>query len=254
MSSTKQELADREVHAHLLPIPPVPDLTPSDCPLLDNAERARVARLRRPADRWLYVCAHTLLRRVLSGYASVEPADWRFETGRDGKPALCRHHHPGLQPLRFNLSHCPGLVAVVVARGREVGVDVEHVDGLQDPAELAPTILTPQEWPLWEQTEPADLARRQFLLARWTLKEAALKAMGFGLGRIEPHRFGVVQVSASEWQVLPFEGHPQPHEHWAVCTAPVDPPHRLAIACARFRGEPAPTVLVNHWAVEQLHL
>lgn len=252
MSSTKQELADREVHAHLLPIPPVPDLTPSDCPLLDNAERARVARLRRPADRWLYVCAHTLLRRVLSGYASVEPADWRFETGRDGKPALCRHRHPGLQPLRFNLSHCPGLVAVVVARGREVGVDVEHVDGLQDPAELAPTILTPLEWPLWEQTEPADLARRQFLLERWTLKEAALKAMGFGLGRIEPHRFGVVQVSASEWQVLPFEGHPQPHEHWAVCTAPVDPPHRLAIACARFRGEPAPTVLVNHWAAERV--
>lgn len=248
----QQGLADREVHVHLLTSGPAPDGLALAGWALDAAERARMARLRRPADQWLYVCAHTLLRRVLSGCAAVDPTDWRFEAGRDGKPALSRRHHAGLQHLRFNLSHCPGLVAVAVARDREVGVDVEHVDGMHDPAGLATMILTPEERLLWNQTEPTDLARRHFLLERWTLKEAALKAMGFGLGRVEPHRFGVVQVSGSAWQVQPFDGHPQPHLHWHVRTAPVAPPHRLAIACERFEGEPAPPMFMHHWTPEHL--
>lgn len=250
----QQALVHREVQVHLLVVPPEQRLTGSVLWALDAAERARVARLRRPADQWLYLCAHTLLRRVLSGHAPVEPPDWRFETRREGKPALCRHHHPGLQSLRFNLSHCPGLVAVVVAHDREVGVDVEHVDGLHDPAGLATAILTPDEQRLWDQTEPSDLARRHFLLERWTLKEAALKAMGFGLGRIEPSRFGLTAEPGSAWRVLPFDGHPQPDAHWWVCTAPVEPPHRLAIAGERLQGESTPPLLVNHWTVEHLRL
>jgi 4'-phosphopantetheinyl transferase len=253
MLRMQKGLVDREVQVHLLVVPPQQNLAGSALWALDADERARVARLRRPADQWLYVCAHTLLRRVLSDCAQVEPTDWRFESGHDGKPALCRHHHPGLQSLRFNLSHCPGRVAVVVARDREVGVDVEHVDGLHDPAGLATTILTPAECHLWDQTEPSDLVRRHFLLECWTLKEAALKAMGFGLGRIEPNRFGLTPEPGSAWRVLPFDGHPQPHTHWWVCTAPVDPPHRLAIAGECLQGESLPTLLVNHWTVEQLH-
>ncbi|MDZ7856963.1 4'-phosphopantetheinyl transferase family protein [Sphaerotilus sp.] len=249
----QQGLGDRQVQVHLLAVPPEEDAATSARWALDTAERERLARLRRPADQWLYLCAHTLLRRVLSDCAPVSPPDWRFETGHAGKPALCRHHHPGLQSLRFNLSHCPGLVAVVVARGREVGVDVEHVDGLHDPAGLATMVLTPDEWRLWDQTEPSDLVRRHFLLERWTLKEAALKAMGFGLGRIEPSRFGLMPETGSAWRVLPFEGHPQPHVHWWVCTEPVDRPHRLAIAGERLQGEQLPALLVKHWTVDHLH-
>lgn len=248
----QKEFMRHDVHVHLLAAPGVQEMDGSTWWVLDDAERARVVRLRRPADQWLHACAHTLLRHVLSGHAPVDPAEWRFERARDGKPALCHRHHPGLHPLRFNLSHCPGLVAVVVAHDREVGVDVEHVDGLHDPAGLASTILTPQEWRLWDETEPTDLARRHFLLERWTLKEAALKAMGFGLGRIELDRFGLVQASGSEWLLLPFDGHSQPHQHWTVCTSPVAPPHRLAIAWERLPGEPDPAVRRHHWTTEHL--
>ena len=136
MLLVQKEFARHDVHVHLLAIPDVQEVDPSTSCVLDEAERACVIRLRRPADQWLYVCARTLLRRVLSGHAPVEPADWRFETGRDGKPALCRRHYLRVHSLRFNLSHCAGLVAV--AHDWEIGVNVAHVDGLHDPAGPSP--------------------------------------------------------------------------------------------------------------------
>jgi 4'-phosphopantetheinyl transferase len=236
-TSGQGDVRHREVHVHLLAIPAARSMDGAEGWALDATERARVARLRRPADQWLYACAHTLLRRVLSDCAPIAPADWRFEAGRDGKPALCRHHHPGRHHLRFNLSHCPGLVAAVVAHDREVGIDVEPMEGLHDLPGLAAMILTPDEWRRWEQVGPSDLARRHFLLDRWTRKEATLKAMGWGLGRIDPHRFSLGadcgQANESPW--------------WD-CTAPVDPPHHcLAVAGERLPGESLPTIRLHHW-------
>jgi 4'-phosphopantetheinyl transferase len=100
--------------------------------LLDEEERSRAALFPFARDRQLYVRAHVQLRRVLSLNADVAPEDWRFERGTHGKPALCRRHHPALHDLRFNLAHCQGMAAVVVAQGREVGIDVENLDAILD--------------------------------------------------------------------------------------------------------------------------
>jgi 4'-phosphopantetheinyl transferase len=227
----------------LLPVQHGDDESPDLLALLDTEERSRAARFRFARDRQLYVRAHVLLRRVLSLNADVTPEDWRFERGAHGKPALCRRHHPALHDLRFNLSHCQGMAAVVVARGREVGIDVENLDAMKDVDELAATILAPDEQTHWQRIGDDALARRQFLLRRWTLKEAALKAHGSGLGRHTPDTLSFAQDSNERWTLqgparLSPSGRP-----WRFVTATLGhhphPIHHLAVAIEP--GEENPT-------------
>ena len=132
-----------------MPVAPGEPEDPADLAVLDESERARAMRLRRPADLVLFIRAHALLRRVLSRHAPIDPARWRLVRAEAGKPALCPQQHPALQALRFNLSHCAGLVAVALAWEREIGVDVEPVDALQPDEALARTLLAPGEWRHW---------------------------------------------------------------------------------------------------------
>jgi 4'-phosphopantetheinyl transferase len=211
--------------------------------MLDTEERSRAARFRFARDRQHYVSAHVLLRRVLSLNADVAPEDWRFERGPDGKPALCRHHHPALYDLRFNLAHCQGMAAVVVARGREVGIDVEHLDAIKGVDELATTILAPAERAQWLRIDNDALARRQFLLRRWTLKEATLKAHGSGLARHSTHTLSFSQEGSERWTLqgparLSPSGKP-----WHFMTATLGhhphPIHHLAVAIEPDENNPA---------------
>ena len=97
--------------------------------LLDTQELQKLQRFVAAEDRRDYAAAHALLRRLLSTIApDTAPAAWRFERTARGKPDL-----PGTQagtpPLRFSLSHTRGLVACVVSRSGDVGVDAETVVG-----------------------------------------------------------------------------------------------------------------------------
>jgi 4'-phosphopantetheinyl transferase len=145
--------------------------------LLDSAEEARWRRFRVEGARDQYLIGRALLRTMLSGYADVAPTDWRFETNRYGcpfvaAPAACRD-------LRFNLSHTEGLVACAVARGGEVGIDVESIEREIDPLELAPTVFAPDEIADLTALPPAERHDRFF--SYWTLKESYIKARGMGL-------------------------------------------------------------------------
>ena len=80
--------------------------------------------------------------------------------------------------LRFSVSRTPGLVVVALARGVEVGVDVES------------TARDVTGWALWEQLLSAEeiarlpderSARNRALLHAWVAREAILKAAGAGL-------------------------------------------------------------------------
>ncbi|UQX03441.1 4'-phosphopantetheinyl transferase superfamily protein [Streptomyces sp. RerS4] len=151
---------------------------------LDEAERRRAAGLARRSTRHLYVASHLMLRRVLSPYLGVAPADLRLVRtpcpgcgGPHGRPAV-----EGA-PLHFSLSHCAGREAGLVLVGvapEAIGVDVEPVSG---PARVATVLhrLHPAE-----QAELTSLPvpRRTVAFTRlWTRKEAFLKATGSGLAR-----------------------------------------------------------------------
>jgi len=144
--------------------------------LLDTAERSRAERFRFERDRLAYVAAHALARSLLATLCAIPPDALRFAAGPHGKPNLVAEQNG--RGLRFNISHCAGMVVVAVATGAEIGIDVESVD--RDwTMDLAESFLAPAE--LAAMRELAEAARAQALASTWTLKEAFVKAIGAGL-------------------------------------------------------------------------
>ncbi len=85
---------------------------------------------------------------------------------------------PACPDLRFNISHTDGLIACAVTIGREVGVDVEHV-GRRLTHDVAGRFFAPRE--VADLRALPDDEQQRVFFDYWTLKEAYIKARGFGL-------------------------------------------------------------------------
>jgi 4'-phosphopantetheinyl transferase len=144
--------------------------------LLSADERERAARFMRDADRETFVAAHAMLRLSLSRCAPVDPEDWRFRTGPQGRPEV--DGPPAEHGLRFSLSHTAGLAICAVTEDAAVGVDVEST-GRRTPLEVARRCFAPEEREALAALPPTRRPERFF--EHWTLKEAFLKALGLGI-------------------------------------------------------------------------
>lgn len=91
--------------------------------VLGPSEHRRAHGKQTVQSRRAYVIAHACLREVLAAELGVDPREVPFASAKGPyrKPALTGN----TQKLTFNLSHTRGLILIAVARGREVGVDVE---------------------------------------------------------------------------------------------------------------------------------
>ena len=145
--------------------------------LLSKDEEARMARLIFDRDRRRFLLTRALVRTMLSRYASVPPAAWAFIANVHGRPEIL-DRPKGVPDLRFNLSHTEGLIACAVTIGREVGVDVEHI-GRRLTHDVAGRFFAPREVSDLKAL-PEDEQHKVFF-DYWTLKEAYIKARGFGL-------------------------------------------------------------------------
>ena len=148
--------------------------------VLSREEILRTRRFIHRVDQERYIAAHGALRMVLGLYLSVDPQSLEFLIGPHGKPALVQT----FTDLRFNLSHSADLALIAVARGREVGVDVERVERDIEFEPIVDQYFDPTE--AWElrTAPPEERVSRFFDL--WTRKEASLKAEGVGL--VSPSR------------------------------------------------------------------
>ena len=177
-SATRCALPRGEIHvwrfALDLPAPAVARLR--DTLAVDEVARASRIRASRGRDR--FIAAHGVLRQILGRYLGAAPGQLRFRAGPAGKPALAS---PGSSWLRFNLSHCQDLALCAVARGREIGVDVERVRGERDWEGMAARHLAAIERARLDRL-PA-LERSAAFFACWTCKEAYCKATGAGLAQ-----------------------------------------------------------------------
>jgi len=132
---------------------------------IDGAERRRD-----------HLAARSLVRTALSSCAPVDPLAWRFASGAYGKPRVAAPDCAA--DLRFNATHSRGLVACVVARGTDVGVDAEDLRRPVPSAGVLARALSPAE--LGElEASPAALRGLRFF-DWWTRKEAYAKAVGAG--------------------------------------------------------------------------
>ncbi|MEH6636126.1 MAG: 4'-phosphopantetheinyl transferase superfamily protein [Halioglobus sp.] len=115
-------------------------------------------------------------RSVLSRYAPVESADWKFTVGTQGKPALA----VSPLPLDFNLSDSGDWLACAVTGGTPIGVDLEYCEADRDVMKLARRFFQPEEVTCLARCDQAQQVG--LFYDYWTLKEARIKASGSALG------------------------------------------------------------------------
>lgn len=140
--------------------------------LLTPEEHERRSRYRSESARLDYLVTRALVRTVLSHYTGVAPDAWRFVVRPSGKPEVVEPLVDGIP--RFSLSHTRGLIACLVATGRDVGVDVEDTTRPVGYLGIAERYFAPRE--IAElRALPEKEARRRFF-EYWTLKESLIKA------------------------------------------------------------------------------
>lgn len=152
--------------------------------LLSDEEREKWKSFRRDSDRDLYVVSHALLRRALSLHSSILPEDWRFVREEHDRPVLAPLHGSA---LRFSLTHTIGLAACAITKSVEIGLDAEDTSRIVAIDDVAKVVFDVEELENLAGLGLVERKRRFFEL--WTLKEAYLKARGFGLSR-DPRLLG----------------------------------------------------------------
>jgi 4'-phosphopantetheinyl transferase len=149
-------------------------------------EQALAARFRTARLALRYRATHAALRLILGARCGRAAASLAFATLAHGKPILCRE--PGDPPITFNLSHSGPIALIAVGLDQEIGVDVEALRPFAGMSSLAGQVLTAEEAASFRAE--AEAKQLGAFYARWTAKEAAIKALGFGLA-LEPSLFSV---------------------------------------------------------------
>lgn len=140
-------------------------------------EQARAERFLFPDVRSRFVVARALLRMILARYAKAEPGELRFDYGPHGKPSLAAPW--AREQVRFNMSDSHGMGLYAVARGRELGADIERVRDNISYERLALRCFSEAEFRSFRAAPPE--LRREAFFNGWTRKEAYIKAIGLGL-------------------------------------------------------------------------
>jgi 4'-phosphopantetheinyl transferase len=162
-----------------------PHVQVEDCAkILDAEERLRAGRFAFPSLRRRYLVAHAALRRILGQTMGCPPHKVELRADVNGKPCL----FPLDSPLRFNLSHSGSMALVAVSKRHEVGVDLERWSEQRDLLSIVSRHFSPMEQEAFWSLAPDQ--RQEGFYRWWTLKEACLKAVGWGL-RYPLSRFSV---------------------------------------------------------------
>ncbi len=141
---------------------------------LSEDERERAARFVFERDRRRFTVARGALRAILGRCLGVDPAAVPLRTAAKGKPEIGER-----SDLRFSVSHSEELALYALARGREVGIDVERLRPLPEAERIAERYFAPEERAALRAVPPDDRAAAFFRL--WTRKEAYAKATGEGV-------------------------------------------------------------------------
>jgi 4'-phosphopantetheinyl transferase len=175
--------------------------------LLSNEEHGRMQRLHFARDRHCFLVTRALIRSVLSKYAPIAPAQWRFQVNAYGKPEVAGANALTLG-LSFNVSHTDGLIVLGITRNNALGVDTEHLRVRPAPIEIAARFFSQDETSALNAMPPELRGDRFFQY--WTAKEAYIKARGMGLS-IPLDQFSVVfRPGAAPTISFDREYHPEP--------------------------------------------
>ena len=146
--------------------------------ILSPQERERHQRFHFEKDRHSFLISHALVRKVLSTYVDVAPADWRFSAGRHGRPEIAGP--AGVPALRFNLTHTAGLTGCLVTLDADCGIDAELLTRRGNLQAIAEKMFADAELVTLNKLDGHAFLEQFFIF--WTLREAYCKALGVGVG------------------------------------------------------------------------
>lgn len=158
---------------------------------LHREDRVRLDRFRVDIARRRFLVGRGLVRAVLGHALDRPPLTVPLINGAHGKPALDPVQCP--EPIHFNLSHSGSLVLIGFTRGRELGVDVELIRHPRLKDEIMARYFHPDERDV--VSDDADFFRC------WSLKEAAIKALGRGLA-YPTASFSVAPLLRSDHEIV----------------------------------------------------
>ncbi|MER8904315.1 4'-phosphopantetheinyl transferase superfamily protein [Mesorhizobium sp. M0772] len=142
---------------------------------LTAEELQRAAKYRIEASRRTFITCRALLRMQLSQMTDVAPRHWHFTVNSYGRPEIIEP--TPFRHIRFNVSHTDGLIMCAFSDTLDVGVDAERIQ--QPHLDIVDRFFARSERVAFRRTAEAQLARTFFKY--WTLKEAYVKARGYGL-------------------------------------------------------------------------
>lgn len=218
-------LDENEVHVWRASL----DLTASRIQSLERTlspdECGRAGRFHFERDRRRFIVAHGLLRAILARYLGTEPGQLQFRYDPHGKPALAVDSGGG--GLRFNLSHSHRVALYAVARGREVGIDVERIRTAVDVEQIAERFFSPREVAALRVLPPE--VRTEAFFTCWTRKEAYVKARGKGLA-LPLDQFAVSLTPGEPAALLSVRGMLQETSRWSLRALAPGPGYVAALA------------------------
>jgi len=141
---------------------------------LSTEEMTRWRSFRFDKHRNEYLATRALIRTTLSNYYEIAPETWFFPRNSYGKPSA-----KPIIDLQFNLSNTLGLIVCLVSRNGSVGIDTEPLSRAEEIDSVATEYFSDLE--LTELNSLSSQARPDRSLSLWTLKEAYIKARGYGL-------------------------------------------------------------------------
>jgi 4'-phosphopantetheinyl transferase len=188
-------LAERTVHLWYADLDPGIAAVESLRPLLAPDELERAARFHFDKHRRRYRVRRGRLRRLLAAYLGRPAESLELAYGDHEKPTVASEAElPAGRRLEFNLSDSEDLAIYGVARGLEIGVDVEILRPMPDALSISESFFSAPEREALRSVPEAATAEAFFNC--WTRKEAYLKAIGKGLA--EPLDSFVVTLTPGE--------------------------------------------------------
>jgi 4'-phosphopantetheinyl transferase len=218
-------LSSAEIHVWRASLDPAASCIERLQSSLSADERQRAARFHFPRDRRRFTVARGVLRDILGRYLGVPPSALAFCYSTYGKPALA--DVAVATGLRFNVSHSHEMALFAVARGREVGVDIEYLGREIRAEEIAERFFSAHERANLRAL-PAEVKHQAFFNC-WTRKEAYIKAHGEGLS-LPLDQFDVTLAPGEPAVLLATRSDPREALSWSLQALTPGPDYVAALA------------------------
>ena len=197
--------------------------------LLSADELARADKFAFSNDRNRFVRSRSALRLILSRYVDCQAGEVEFCYNEHGKPEL---FFPLTKDPGFNLSHTEEVAIIAIAKGRNVGVDVNTLQrAVGQNLEWVPVVK--RSFSIAEQSGlfALPVAEQERMFYRiWSQKEAYTKAIGEGY-RYGFQTFTVAVEHGGSTALIADEKNPQFVGEWQLASVDIGSNLIAALAC-----------------------